>query len=428
MKLAGRVSAAIEVLTEITTRNRPAAEALRDWGKAHRFAGSTDRHVIGTLVFDTLRHKNSAAAVLGHDDPRALVLGILALVWKLPAPEIAEMAAEPFGPGPLSAAEIASLARPLDKELPAHVRGDFPAWLEPQLGAAFGANLVDQMQALTARAPIDLRVNTLKATREDVLATLAKFGATVTPFSPTGLRIPAPGIDVRNVNVEAEPAHGLGKFEVQDEASQIAVALTSAKPGETVLDLCAGAGGKSLALAALMKNEGRVIAYDRDKHRLRPIFERITRAGASIIKVVAADEPEKLNRQDGYDLVVVDAPCTGSGTWRRKPDAKWRLSEKQLNIRLKEQTDVLEKASGFVKHGGRLAYFTCSILPAENGQQLDAFLKAHPEFAVIPFTEIWPNTLGANPVVSSNGSTLTLQLTPHDHNTDGFFIAILRKR
>jgi 16S rRNA (cytosine967-C5)-methyltransferase len=242
-----------------------------------------------------------------------------------------------------------------------------------------------------------------------------------------GIRIPAPGTEVRNVNVEAEPAHGLGQFEVQDEASQIAAALTGAKPGETVLDLCAGAGGKSLALAAMMQNQGQLVAYDRDKHRLRPIFERITRAGATCIEVVAADESHKLQHAGGYDLVVVDAPCTGSGTWRRKPDAKWRLSEKQLNIRLKEQVDVIEKAASFLSSGGRLAYFTCSVLPAENQDQVAAFLKRHPDFKIIPYTEQWRKALHTQPPRSANNRTDFLQLTPHLHQTDGFFVALLVK-
>ena len=425
MKLAGRVSAAIEILTEISTRHRPAAEALKDWGKAHRFAGSTDRHVLGTLVYDTLRRKNSAAALMGKDDPRSLVLGTLVNVWAMPAAEIIALGEEQFGPGALSAKEKAALEKPLATDLSPYILGDFPKWLEADLIAAYGDNVSAQLAALAKRAPVDMRVNTLKTTREELAETFAKFGATPTPLSPWGLRIPAPTIEGRNVKVEVEPAHGLGHFEVQDEASHIATALTGAKPGETVLDLCAGAGGKSLALAAMLKNQGRVVAYDQDKHRLRPIFERISRAGATCIEVVAADEKEKRKLPGGYDLVVVDAPCTGSGTWRRKPDAKWRVAEKQLNIRLKEQADILENAKHFVKRGGRLAYFTCSILPQENDDQVGEFLKTNSEFQIIPYTEQWKKNISATPVKSANGSDETLQLTPLDHDTDGFFASVM---
>ena len=424
MKLAGRVAAANEILTDITTRNRPASEALRDWGKAHRFAGSTDRHVIGTLVYDALRNKNSAAAKAGAETPRGLALGTLATVWAMPLAEIEALCTEQFGPGALAATEQSALASPL-ADLPDHIAGNFPLWLAPQLHAAFGGNTVAEMQALSLRAPIDLRTNTLKARRETVLAALAKFGAVATPLSPNGIRIAAPGIDARNINVEAEPAHGLGQFEVQDEASQLAAILAAPKPGEMVLDLCAGAGGKSLALAALMQNKGRLVAHDRDKHRLRPIFERITRSGASCIEVVAADESAKLKQPNGYDLVVVDAPCTGSGTWRRKPDAKWRLGEKQLQVRLNEQAKVLDQAAPLVKRGGRLAYFTCSILPTENQDQVAAFIKRHPGFKTIPYTEQWVKVLPSPPTPSANGRSDLLQLTPRQHNTDGFFVALM---
>jgi len=421
MKQAGRISASIEIITEIFTRNRPASEALRDWGKSHRFAGSTDRHVIGTLVYDCLRNKNYAAAQAGSNAPRGLVLGTLVNVWKLSADEIDVLCAEQFGAGALSAAESKALATPLTAPAD-HIVGNFPQWLTPQLTAAFGSNLVAEMQALAQRAPIDLRVNTLKATRDQVLDGFAKFNAVATPLSPMGIRITAPGIEARNINVEAEPAHGMGQFEVQDEASQLAALIAAPKPGQQVLDLCAGAGGKSLALAALMQNQGRLVAHDRDKHRLRPIFERITRAGASCIEVIAADEQHKLARKEGYDLVVVDAPCTGSGTWRRKPDAKWRLGEKQLQVRLNEQAAVLAQAAPLVKKGGKLAYFTCSILPAENRDQVQNFLKAHSAFKLVPYMQRWSGA-----PVSADGDKNTLQLTPHQHNTDGFFVAVMER-
>ena len=427
MKLAGRIAAAIEVLDEIFKRNRPASEALKDWGKAHRFAGSTDRHVIGTLAYDALRNRNSAATRAGSDSPRGLALGTLAEIWQLPIDELENLCTDQFGPGALTTQEKKALAAPPSKDVVAHIQGNFPQWLDASLRKTFGDRLVSEMSALSQRAPVDLRVNTLKATRDDVLKALTKFGATPTPFTPTGLRIPPSGIDVRNVNVEAEPAHGMGWFEVQDEASQLAALLTGVKPKDTVLDLCAGAGGKSLALAALMQNQGKLVAYDRDKHRLRPIFERITRSGATCIEVVPYDEPQNLKVLGGYDLVVVDAPCTGSGTWRRKPDAKWRLSEKQLQIRLKEQVSVLEQAAPLVGKTGKLAYFTCSVLPQENGDQIQAFLKSHPQFKIIPYTEQWKIALPSSPPASADGRKDTLQLSPHSHATDGFFVAVMQR-
>ncbi len=427
MKLAGRVAAAIEILTEIFDRHRPASEALKDWAKAHRFAGSSDRHVIGTLVYDALRNRLSAGVRAGGEDARAVALGTLASVWKLSVTEIETLCAEQFGPGPLTAPEKAKLAgEPEDS--PAHVGANYPAWLETSLKSVFGENLLDEMAALCQRAPIDLRVNTLKCDRPKLLETFAKIGATPTPLAPTGLRVPPAGIDARNVNVEAEPAHGLGWFEVQDEASQIAVLLSGAKPGMRVLDLCAGAGGKTLGLAAAMKNEGVIIAHDRDKHRLRPIFERIGRSGTTMIEVLPYDESARLEKLEPFDVVVVDAPCTGSGTWRRKPDAKWRLQPKQLTIRTKEQADVLDQAAALVKVGGTLAYFTCSLLPEENTKQVASFLSSHRDFKIMPFGAQWQSTIGSKIPASADGNMETLLLSPASHHTDGFFIALMQRK
>ena len=427
MRLPGRVSAAIEIITEIAERHRPASDALRDWGRAHRFAGAGDRHAIGTLVYDTLRHRASAAHRMGSDAPRGLVLATLVNVWGMTSADIAALADGEHGPKALSPAETAAL----DKkgiDAPPHVAGDFPQWLTASLTRVFGDDAAAEGAALAERAPIDLRVNTLKADREKLLAALARFSPVAGPISPTAVRIAAPGPDHKHVSVEAEPAHGMGWFEVQDAASQTAAALTGVKPGERVADICAGAGGKTLALAALMNNEGRIVAHDRDRHRLRPIFERIGRSGATNIDVLAAEEGDKLAQGGGFDCVVVDAPCTGTGTWRRKPDAKWRLTEKSLAVRVKEQRDVLARAAALVKKGGRLAYFTCSLLPEENTDQVAWFLGQHKDYRIIPTAEAWAaSSLGGKPSVSADKAPDTLLLTPRQHQTDGFFVALFRR-
>ncbi|MDE2445076.1 MAG: RsmB/NOP family class I SAM-dependent RNA methyltransferase [Alphaproteobacteria bacterium] len=427
MRLAGRVAAAIEILTDIFTQHRPASEALKDWGKAHRFAGSTDRHAIGTLVYDVLRRRNTAASRMGDGRPRALVLGCLRDVWNLSAAEIEALCTEQFGPGVLSGREKTALEREMRDDLPAAIRGDYPEWLEPSLIAAFGDHVAEEGAALAQRAPIDLRVNSLKASRAQVLEALGKHGAVAGPLSPLCVRIESSGIENRNVNVEVEPAHGLGWFEVQDAASQIAALMSGVQPGETVADICAGAGGKTLALAAIMKNKGRLIAHDQDKHRLRPIFERINRSGASCIEIVAADEGEKLSSFGGFDCVVIDAPCSGSGAWRRKPDAKWRLQPKQLEQRQKDQRDVLAQGAGLVKAGGRLIYITCSVLPEENTEQVKAFLAKNKDFKIIPYTEQWKHAVGGVAPKSADGNANTLLLSPLQHGTDGFFVAVMQK-
>jgi 16S rRNA (cytosine967-C5)-methyltransferase len=427
MRMAGRVAAAIEILTDVFTQHRPASEALKDWGKSHRFAGSTDRHAIGTLVYDVLRRRETAASRMGDGRPRALVLGALRDVWNMSAAEIETLCTEQFGPGVLTAKEKAALERDLRDDLPVHIRGDFPEWLLPSLTEVFGDRTAEEGAALAQRAPIDMRVNTLKASREQLLEAFAKHGAKAGPLSPLSIRIEQPGGESRNINVEVEQAHGLGWFEVQDSASQIAAALSGVRPGESVIDLCAGAGGKTLALAAQMNNKGRLVAYDQDKHRLRPIFDRINRSGATFIEVVAADEGDKLKDMGGFDCVLIDAPCSGSGAWRRKPDAKWRLQLKQLEQRQKDQRDVLEQGALLVKAGGRLVYITCSVLPEENTTQVKSFLAKHRNFKIIPYTEQWKHTIGGVAPVSADGSANTLLLTPAQHGTDGFFVAVMQK-
>jgi 16S rRNA (cytosine967-C5)-methyltransferase len=425
MRLAGRVQAAIEILTEISTRHRPANEALKDWGKAHRFAGSSDRHAIGTIVYDGLRNRRSAALASGDDTARGIVLGVLKSVWKLSADDIAALAQEQHGPGALTADEVKILSSS-PSSAPLAVTADLPDWLMPSYVRNFGDGALAEAQALARRAPIDLRVNTLKTTREKVLESLKRFGAVPGPLSPHAIRIAAPGPDQKHVNVEAEPAHGLGWFEVQDAASQIAALMSGAAAGEDVADICAGAGGKTLALAAMMNNQGRLIAHDRDRHRLRPIFERITRAGATNIEVLSAEQTSQM-KPASFHNIVIDAPCSGTGSWRRKPDAKWKLTQKQLDQRLKDQRDVLKWGANLVRPGGTLTYITCSVLPEENDDQISTFLNTNPGFTVMNYAAHWLNTVSLQPPISANYSKTCLTLTPHAHDTDGFFMAVMRR-
>ncbi len=427
MRLAGRAAAAIDVLSEIFERHRPASEALKDWGKAHRFAGSTDRHAIGTLVYDALRRRNSLAFRMGSDAPRALALAALRDVWGLSADAIGALAEEQHGPGKLTAEERKALSHDIPVDLPVHVAGDVPEWLVASYQKAFGARAAEEGAALAQRAPVDLRVNLLKAERPQVLAALERFGAVEGPWSPLAVRIAAPGPDTRNANVEAEPAHGMGWFEVQDAGSQVAALLSGVEPGMSVADICAGAGGKTLALAAMMRNEGRLVAHDLDRFRLRPIFERLTRAGVTNCEVISAQDKGKLEAAGPFDCVVIDAPCSGSGSWRRKPDAKWRLTPKQFAQRIKDQAQVLEKGFQLAKPAGTILYITCSVLPEENTDQVSAFLSRHKEMRVISYKEHWQSMIGGVSPDSADGAQETLLLTPARHGTDGFFMAVMRK-
>jgi 16S rRNA (cytosine967-C5)-methyltransferase len=430
MTPGARLSAAIDILADIEARKRPAAEALKDWGVAHRFAGSSDRAAIGNLVFDALRKRASSAYAMGDDSPRALALRTLVADWDMTPDAVAALAdGGRYTPEPLSEAEREGLARAVPLDAPSHIRGDYPDWLAPELARAFGDRAAEEGAALASRAPVDLRVNTLKADRDKVLKTLRRFAPVPTPHSPLGVRIvQAPGPS-RSPHVEAEPGHGKGWYEVQDEGSQIATLLAGARPKQQILDLCAGAGGKTLALAALMENTGQLYAYDSDRMRLRPVFERLKRAGVRNAQVLHAGDIDALAALEGrMDLVVIDAPCAGSGVWRRRPDAKWRLGPQMLEARRKEQVAVLDEGAGLVKPGGRLAYITCSVLPSENRDQANAFLVRHPAFKLVPWRTLWDQALpGAAVLESADGSEETLQMTPRSHGTDGFFVAVLER-
>ena len=422
MHFGAQLQAAIEVLTEIEDRHRPAGDALRDWGKAHRFAGSGDRAIIGNLVFDALRRRRTLAARAGDDTPRRAVLAVAAHMWDRPLDQIDEVCAQKHGAGALNEEERAALSAPSVHE----GTHDAPEWLEPSLRRAFGDGFDNQIAALSERAPVDLRVNLLKADRPKVLRTLGRFSAEETSLSPWGIRIPAPVAGKRYPNVEAESGHGKGWFEVQDEGSQVASLLAGAAAGAQVMDLCAGAGGKTLALAAAMDNKGQIHAYDSDRNRLRKIFDRLKRAGVRNVQVVEAGNTEGLAALAArMDVVFVDAPCTGSGTWRRRPDAKWRLSPEALERRRAEQAEVLQMAAPLVRPGGRLVYVTCSLLPEENADQVDAFLQGHPEFAPRPYRDAWPLDTPAPETYSTDDRTLLL--TPQAHGTDGFYISVLER-
>jgi 16S rRNA (cytosine967-C5)-methyltransferase len=430
MRPGALIRAAVDVLDEILSRHRPAATALSDWGKAHRFAGSGDRSAIGNLVYDALRRRRSLAAQMQSDTPRALTLAAAPRALGLTIEAvIAGADGSQYALEPLSEVEQAALSRPLPPDTPADVLGDIPDWLAPSFQRAFGATAAEEGAALAKRAPVDVRANALKADRERVLKALARFSAEPTRFSPIGVRIRAPEGAGRQPNVEAETGHGKGWYEIQDEASQIAALMANAGPREQVLDICAGAGGKTLAMAAAMRNTGQIYAYDDDPVRLRPIFERLKRAGVRNAQVLSAGDQAALNALGPrFDLVLIDASCTGTGAWRRRPDAKWRLKPANLAQRQAEQQAVLALGAPLVKPGGRLVYVTCSVLPEENGDQISAFLANHPQFATLPWRDAWRAAIEGEPPLSADGSEETLLLTPARHNTDGFFIAVMSKR
>lgn len=427
MRLGGRLAAAIEVLEDISRRHRPVADALKDWGLSHRFAGGGDRAAIGNIVYDALRHKRSAGWLLGDDTPRAVGFGALLLEWNQTALSLNQaLDGDKFAPPLLSEEELKTLAdRRLADASPA-VRADIPDWCAPLLERTFGETWVDEGAALATRPPLDLRVNTLQADRTKVLAELAETGAKAAQIAPYGIRIPPIDGDGRHPNVQAEPAFQKGWFEVQDEGSQIVAALAGAEAGMQVLDFCAGAGGKTLALSAAMGNKGQVFAHDSEKARLAPIFDRMRRSENRNVQIVT--KPAELAPLTGHmDIVLVDAPCTGSGTWRRRPDAKWRLTQRQLDARKGEQSAILDVAKAHVKPGGLLVYITCSVFDEENGEQVAAFRERHDGFVQLDHRKLWDGRFPGHAAAARIGESGDISLSPALSGTDGFYFCALRR-
>ncbi len=431
MTPGARLAAAIEVFTSIVQERRPAADALKSWGQAHRFAGSGDRAAIAGLVYDALRRRASSAFLMGADTPRAILIGMLKRERGLASDAIAALAdGSRYAPEALSDEERQRLDSATLDGAPPDVVGDYPQWLDADLARVFGDARAAEGEALASRAPLDLRVNTLKAEREAVQAALADLKPQPTRWSPWGLRVRL-AADAKSPPIHAEPAFLKGQIEVQDEGSQLAALCSGARAGEQVVDLCAGAGGKTLALAAMMENKGQIYATDDDKRRLAPIHDRLKRSGARNVQVRTPKSiGSELDDLAGHiDLVLIDAPCTGIGAWRRNPDAKWRMRPGALEQRLKEQAEVLDRAVPLLKAGGRIAYVTCSVLEQETGGQVQGFLSRHPAFSVVPPGEV-AQALGERAAVFAKAARLTaegLLMTPHTTDTDGFFVSLLRR-
>jgi 16S rRNA (cytosine967-C5)-methyltransferase len=422
MTPGARLAAAIEVLNEIFARSAAADRMLVAWGRAHRFAGSKDRAAIAERVYAVLRRRSECAYRMNDESTRALVIGSLAVVDGLTVNAVdALLQVGEHAPGALNTSERAALERGLSPPSEPWIRLNYPPWLNSELATAFGARLEVEVAALNGRAPLDLRVNTLKAKREHVLAELEREGvqAQPCPHAPTGVRVPS-GFDSKITKLDAYES---GRVEIQDEASQIAVLVSGAKRGDTVIDLAAGGGGKSLALAASMQNKGRVLACDADSRRLAPLTARAERAGATIIE--DAGDPYALARPgNGADIVFVDAPCSGSGTWRRNPEAKWTLTPAKLDVYRAAQVQLLDRAAELCASSGRVLYATCSILPSEGAAQIDFFLARHSGWLVKQATDVWT---GSTTVAPPRGLARFGRLTPAQDGTDGFFVAVLAR-
>jgi 16S rRNA (cytosine967-C5)-methyltransferase len=393
---AARVQAAIECLDQAVNAARTGGAAadtiVQRYFSTRRYAGSKDRRAVRDLVFDVIRSigtppETGRAALIGHARARAPEL--LALFGSDGHAPPALVAGEPEA--------RLSLA---------------PGWQLDMLRTRFGKGSDTQVTALLERAPLDLRVNMMKASREAVLAEVPELVATA--LSPAGVRAPA------GLNVETLPAFHAGKIEVQDEGSQLAALAVGVKPGDTVIDLCAGAGGKTLALAALMQGQGRLIASDTDRGRLSALPQRLARAGVDNVEIRLLNpkrEADALADLAGLaDHVLVDAPCSGTGTWRRNPEARWRLTPERLVKLEGEQDRLLALAATLVRPGGVLSYVVCSLLPAEGEARVAAFLATTAEFVPAPLC-----------IPGTDVSVTAQVLSPGDQGCDGFFIARLQR-
>ncbi|MEM9706246.1 MAG: RsmB/NOP family class I SAM-dependent RNA methyltransferase [Pseudomonadota bacterium] len=410
---------------------------VKDWARNHRFAGSKDRAFILGLCMDVLRRKGVLSQTMNDDSPRALALSALRWDFGMDVDAIAVACTEDHGPGALKDSERDALSSE-GLGNPADLL-DIPSWLHQSFKAAFRSDTKAEAAAFSERAPVDLRVNTLKANVEKATKALASIGVERPNTVTNALRIPPAAPNKKGAAIDVLPAYGKGWIEVQDLGSQIASACAGSLSGAQVLDFCAGGGGKTLALAALAGGKGQIYAYDKDAKRLSPIFERLRRAGVRTAQVRSpAEAPDPIKDLQGkMDLVFVDAPCTGSGTWRRRPDTKWRLTQKQFDQRLKDQRDVLREASAYVKPGGVLIWVTCSVFVEENETQIAAFLSEYQDFSPVSLDE---RLLGSGVIERQGVSELSpcasaidnipyaaLRLSPRRTRSDGFFVSALLK-
>lgn len=434
MTPAGRVQASIDLLAAVEAAARRPADAIaNDFFRARRYIGSGDRRAVSELAWGAIRQRMRLGwhlAELGQPaSARLLMVAHLLLAEGWPAPKLAgHFIGDRFAPPTLTPAEIElvrriAARRLVDPAMPEDVRLNLPGWALPGLRARFGAALPEEAAAMETAAPLDLRANLLRTTRDAARLALAAEGlvAEPMPFSPWGLRI----ADRKPVSATAAFKDGL--VEVQDEGSQLIALLTDARPGMRVADYCAGAAGKTLALAATMGNRGHIVACDVSATRLDGAGRRLRRAGVDNAERHLLEAGDKWRKRRGrsFDRVLVDAPCTGSGTWRRNPDARIRTNANDLTELTAKQAAILEEASELVRPGGRLVYATCSLLPEEDEMQIERFLARHSDFVVVPALGIWAEVC---PGAAAPGEGPYLALSPARQGTDGFFAAVLERR
>ncbi|HMG51395.1 MAG TPA: RsmB/NOP family class I SAM-dependent RNA methyltransferase [Inquilinus sp.] len=431
MTPSARIQATIDILERLAIENRPADALVSAYFRTRRFIGSKDRSEVAARVYAVLRHHARLgwwlARVEAEDTPRNRVIAELTLSEGVAVKDMGRLfSGETYAPIPLDGPEDrlvkATSGQALDDEaMPKPVRSEIPDWASPSLEAMFGDRFEVEVNALLDQAPLDLRVNELRANRDEVLTTLlaGKLAVEPTPLSPVGIRVKG------RPQLGRHPAFQSGLIEVQDEGSQLVALLVDARPGQQVVDFCSGAGGKALALAARMRGKGRVVACDVSKGRLDRGKERLRRAGIDNVepRLLENERDRWVKKQRGkFDRVLVDVPCTGTGAWRRNPDARWRPMD--LERLLGVQREILDSAARLAKpDGGRVIYATCSLLREENEAQVEGFLATHPDYHLLPIETIWDEVVGTGPAPTTG----MLRLSPAANGTDGFFVAVMER-
>ena len=432
MTPGARIAAAIEILEKVDRSGSPAEDVVSSYLRGRRYIGSKDRRAVTGRVFDILRKQARLDWHTGSEEPRLRVIADLVFTDKISETEFGALFnGEGYAPQPLTAEETA-LRKKLkevsfdDADYPDPIKAELPEWLAEKLGAQWGDEFSSEASALNQPAALDLRVNTLKGDCARALQVMQKdqIEAEPTAHSPLGLRVKG------RVNLQASTAFKGGFIEVQDEGSQLVAALVASKADMKTIDLCAGGGGKTLALGAAMKDGGPLIACDTDEDRLKKLKPRLRRGGVSNVTrhhLTGDDDPFYGEHALTAERVLVDVPCTGSGAWRRAPAQKWRLTPERLDELVALQQKIMNNAAGLIIPGGRLIYATCSVLPDENENQIAWFLDQHPEFKVLNIAEIWQSVLGTDCPANAISNSNYLSLTPARHDTDGFFAAVLEK-
>lgn len=425
MKPGARVQSAIEILQEFTTSPKAVDGMLKHWGRNNRFAGSKDRAGVGEIVFQVMRRRGEFGARMKEDTPRAWAIGYLASPHNPDTDWQAGFDGSQHCPAELTEAELGAIAEPSD----ANVSANYPEWLHADLGATFGKKVDAELEALLERAPVDLRVNGIKSARKPARVHLRRdeFETTTLENSKWGLRLEGARASSQRL-LEQTKTFRKGEFEVQDLGSQLTVEWAGVTRSKPTIDLCGGGGGKTLALAGETTGRGDIIACDINQKRLENIKPRLLRANIHNVTLQLLDDwspadggadPDLKKYVGKAGLVFVDAPCSGSGAWRRHPDAKWRLTPEDLEAVQKVQARILERAAALVSPAGHLVYVTCSVLKSENEAQIVRFLEAHPEFTV-DLPEVGSNQVRKSPY--------GYQLSPALTDTDGFYFSKLLKK